>query len=123
MRVRILDEASTAIVYRGTWKVAHHGGYGGDAVRYAVSRGASATVRVTGRGVAWRGPTGPTRGRAKVYVDGRYVRTVDLRRAAFDPRATLYRTTWSTIAPHSVTIVVAGASGRPVAIDDITVLR
>jgi hypothetical protein len=123
MRVRILDEASTAIVYRGTWKVAHHGGYGGDAVRYAVSRGASATVRFTGRGVAWRGPTGPTRGRAKVYVDGRYVRTVDLRRAAFDPRATLYRTTWSTIAPHSVTIVVAGASGRPVAIDDITVLR
>lgn len=123
MRVRVLDERSTAIVYRGAWHVARYDGYGGDTVRYAASRGASATIRFTGRAVAWRGPTGPTRGRAKVYVDGRYVRTVDLRQAAFDPRATLYRTTWSTIAPHSLTIVVAGASGHPVAIDDVTILR
>ena len=123
MRVRVLTEGSTAIRYRGTWKVASHGGYGGDTVRYAQSRGASATVRFTARGVAWHGPTGPTRGRAKVYVDGRYVRTVDLRRATFDPRATLFRTTWSTIAPHSVTVVVVGSSGRPVAIDDFTILR
>jgi hypothetical protein len=124
MRVRVLNERSSAIVYRGAWNVAHHGGYGGDAVRYAASRGASATVRFTGRGIAWHGPTGPTRGRAKVYVDGRYVRTIDLRRAAFDPRATLYRTSWSSIAPHSVTIVVVGSTGHPmVAIDDFTILR
>jgi hypothetical protein len=123
MRVRVLNERSTAIVYRGPWRVAHFGGYGGDAVRYAASRGASATIRFTGRGVAWHGPTGPTRGRAKIYVDGRYVRTVDLRRAAFDARTTLYRTTWSTVAPHSLTIVVVGSSGRPVAIDDVTILR
>ena len=124
MRVRVLNERSTAIVYRGSWQVARYDGYGGDAVRYASARGATATIRFTGRGVAWHGPTGPTRGRAKIYVDGRYVRTVDLRRASFEPRATLYRTTWSTIAPHSLTIVVVGSSGHPiVAIDDVTILR
>jgi hypothetical protein len=123
MRVRVLNEQSSSIVYRGIWKVAHHGAYGGDAVRYAVSRGASATIRFTGRAIAWRGPIGPTRGRAKIYVDGRYARTVDLRGASFDPRATLYRTSWSTLGRHSLTIVVAGPSGRPVAIDDVTILR
>jgi len=123
MRVRVLNERSTSIVYRGTWRIARHGGYGGDVVRYADRRGASATVRFTGRGVAWNGPTGPTRGKAKVYVDGRYVRTVDLRRGTFDARATLFRTSWKTVAPHSLTIVVVGSSSRPVAIDDFTILR
>jgi hypothetical protein len=72
----------------------------------------------------WHGPTGPTRGKAKVYVDGRYVRTVDLRRAVFDPRATLFRTGWSKVGRHSLTIVVVGSKGRPmVAIDDFTIVR
>ena len=122
--VRVLSERSSAIVYRGPWRVARHGGYGGDAVRYAQARGASATVRFTGRGLVWHGPTGPTRGKAKVYVDGRYARTIDLRRGTFDARATLYRTTWSRSGRHSVTIVVVGSKGHPmVAIDDFTILR
>jgi hypothetical protein len=81
-------------------------------------------VRFTARRIAWHGPTGPTRGKAKVYVDGRYVKTVDLRRATFDPRATLFRTGWSKVGKHTLTIVVAGTRGRPmVAIDDFTILR
>jgi muramidase (phage lysozyme) len=123
-RTRILNERSSAIVYRGKWRIARHGGYGGDVVRYAQSKGASATVRFTARRIAWHGPTGPTRGKAKVYVDGRYVRTVDLRRAVFDPRATIFRTGWSKVGKHSLTIVVAGSKGHPmVAIDDFTILR
>ncbi len=122
--IRVLNERSGAIVYRGKWRIARHGGYGGDAVRYAQSKEASATVRFTARRIAWHGPTGPTRGKAKVYVDGRYVKTVDLRRAAFDPRATLFRTGWSKVGKHTLTIVVAGTRGRPmVAIDDFTILR
>jgi muramidase (phage lysozyme) len=123
-RIRVLNERSSAIVYRGKWRIARHGGYGGDVVRYARSKGASATVQFTARRIAWNGPTGPTRGKAKVYVDGRYVRTVDLRRAVFDPRATLFRTAWSKVGKHSLTIVVVGSKGRPmVAIDDFTILR
>ena len=123
-RTRILNERSSAIVYRGKWRIARHRGYGGDVVRYAQSEGASATVRFTARRIAWHGPTGPTRGKAKVYIDGRYVRTVDLRRAVFDPRATIYRTGWSKVGKHSLTIVVVGSKGHPmVAIDDFTIVR
>jgi hypothetical protein len=123
-RIRVLNERSSAIVYRGKWRIARHGGYGGDVVRYAQSKGASATVRFTARRIVWHGPTGPTRGKAKVYIDGRYVRTVDLRRAVFEPRATLFRTGWSKVGSHSLTVVVMGSRGHPfVAIDDFTILR
>ena len=37
--------------------------------------------------VAWNGPTGPTRGQAKVYIDGKDVKTVDLYRAHVRRRA------------------------------------
>ncbi len=119
---RTLNERSKAISYRGTWRLARHRGYGGDVVRYATSKGASATLTFTGRRVAWNGPTGPTRGKAKVYVDGAYVRTVDMRRGSFDARATLFRIGWSKSATHTLKIVVVGTRGRSmVAIDDFTV--
>ena len=95
-----------------------------DVVRYAQSKGASATVRFAARAIAWHGPQGPTRGQAKVYVDGRYVKTVDLRRGSFVPRATLFRTSWPAVGRHTLTIVVVGSKGHPmVALDDFTILR
>jgi hypothetical protein len=49
---------------------------------------------------------------------------VNLRRASFDPRAALYRTSWSTVSKHSLTIVVLGTKGHAmVAIDDFTISR
>lgn len=122
--IRILNERAAEIAYRGSWRIAHHRGYGGDAVRYAQAKGSSATVRFAARAIAWHGPLGPTRGKAKVYVDGRYVKTVDLRRGSFVPRATLFRTAWTAIGKHTLTIVVVGSKSHPmVAIDDFTILR
>jgi hypothetical protein len=122
--IRILNERAAEIAYHGTWRTARHGGYGGDLVRYAQSKGASATVRFAARAIAWHGPQGPTRGQAKVYVDGRYVKTVDLRRLSFVPRATLFRTSWPAVGKHTLTIVVVGSKGHSmVAIDDFTILR
>jgi hypothetical protein len=123
-RTRVVSDRSRSIVYRGTWRTARHAGYNGDRVRYATGRGASATLTFTGRRVVWYGPTGPTRGKARVYVDGKAVRTVDLRRRSFDPRAALYSTRWSKSGRHTLRIVVLGTTGRPmVAIDDFAITR
>ena len=124
VRTRVVTDRSKSIVYRGTWRVARHAGYDGDVVRYATSKGASATLAFTGRRVIWHGPTGPTRGKARIFVDGKAVRTIDLRRRSFDPRAALFSTRWSKSGRHTIRIVVLGTSGRPmVAIDDLTVVR
>jgi hypothetical protein len=118
------NERSSAIAYTGTWRRARHDGYGGGAVAYATTAGASATFSFTGRTVAWNGPTGPTRGRAKVYVDGKYVKTVNLNRRSFDARATLFRTGWRSSGTHTLTIVVVGTRGHSmVAIDDFIVVK
>jgi hypothetical protein len=121
-RTVVVDERSANIRFSGAWRSARHGGYGGDTVRYAEVRGASATLAFTGRSVSWHGPTGPTRGVAKVYVDGRLARVVDLRRSSFRARSTVFHAAWAAAGRHTISIVVVGSRGRSmVAIDDLTI--
>jgi Transglycosylase-like domain len=121
---RIANERSKAIAYTGTWRRAKHAGYGGDTVAYAKSAGASATFTFTGRKVTWNGPTGPTRGQAHVFVDGKYVTTVNTHRRSFDARSALFRTGWKTAGEHTLKIIVVGTKGHPmIAIDDFVVVK
>jgi hypothetical protein len=116
------SEASSAVDYDGRWKSARHGGYAGGKVRYATSAGAAATLSFTGRSVLWYGPLGKTRGKARVYLDGEYVKTVNLQRSAFRARAVVFRTTWKESGPHTLRIEVVGTRGHPmVAIDEFIV--
>jgi Transglycosylase-like domain len=117
-------EATKLASYTGTWKTATHGGYAGDKVRYATAAGASVTFAFTGKRVRVYGPLGPTRGKAKVYIDGSYVRTINLYRGSFDARARIFEAGWKTTKAHTVRIVVQGTKGHPmVAIDEFTVVR
>lgn len=118
------NERSRAIDYTGTWRRANHRGYGGDRVAYATKAGARASFYFTGKKVTWNGPTGPTRGRAKVYVDGKYIKTVNTYRRSFDARSTLFQASWKAAGEHRLTIVVVGTRGHAmVAIDDFVVTR
>ena len=115
-------EKSASIAYAGSWSAARHRGYAGDAVRYATKSGATATFTFTGRKVTWYGPVGPTRGRAKVYVDGVYVKTVNLQRGSFKAHAADFRTSWKASGSHTLTIEVVGTKGHPmVAVDEFVV--
>jgi hypothetical protein len=119
-----IDDRSASIHWAGTWRVARHRAYAGGTAHYATARGASAVVGFTGRSVRIIGATGPTRGRVQVLVDGKLVRTVDLRASHFHPRATIFATTWSTAGAHRVELRVLGTAGRPyVAVDQIVVGR
>jgi hypothetical protein len=115
-----VGQSAGAISYAGGWSMARFGAYTGGKVKYSVRDGATATFTFTGRSVAWIGPLGPTRGRARVLIDGVSVGTVDLRRSSFRARATVFRKAWASAAAHTVTIQVIG-SGRPVAIDEFVV--
>jgi hypothetical protein len=117
------QETSPAIVYRGTWSSAAHPDYRGGEVRWSTERGASATFRFTGIGVSWIGPTGPTRGKAKVYVDGRLVKTVDANTARFDASSVLYSANFTSERERTLKIVVAGTTGHPMVAIDTLVVR
>jgi hypothetical protein len=117
---RLSDNAG-AISYRSTWRYASFSSYSLGHVKYATRAGATATLRFTGTGIAWVGPTGPTRGSARVYIDGRYVRTVDLRRSTFRARSIVFSKALSR-GTHTLVIRVV-SSGKPVAIDELIVGR
>jgi hypothetical protein len=117
---RSLHTRTANIHYSGSWRSARYAGYAGDTVRYATRSGAKASVTFTGRTIRWIGPKGPTRGVARIYVDGRYVRKVNLRAKSFDARALLFSKRWAKSGRHILTIVVARNS-RPVAIDEIRI--
>lgn len=116
------SEGSSHVAYGGTWKSARFRGYVGHKVKYATAAGATATVTFTGRRITWVGPLGPTRGKARISIDGTHVRTVDLHRRGFDPRAALYTKTWTSKGAHTLTIEVVGSGKHPmVAIDEFLV--
>jgi hypothetical protein len=120
--VRRYSENSARIEYAGTWVSADHPDYRGGSVRQAKRAGQTATFTFSGSQVAWNGPKGPTRGKAHVFIDGDYVKTIDLYRSRFAARNRLFTRAFSGPGAHTLTIKVLGTSGRPVvAIDEFLV--
>ena len=120
--VRHYSERSSTIDYSGTWHVARAAAYVGGRVSYASNPGATATITFTGSRVAWYGPVGPTRGKARIVVDGVVQKAVDLNRPSFRPRAVLYSRSWKATGRHSLTIEVLTTRGHKlVAIDELVV--
>ena len=57
-----------------------------------------------------------------MYLDGQYVKTVDLYARRFDARNRIYTKAFAQSGAHTLTITVAGTKGRPVvAIDEFVV--
>ena len=116
-------ETSSKITYRGIWRTAGFSGYAGNAAKYATGAGARATFAFSGSKVVWYGPVGPTRGRARVLVDGTYLKTVNLYARSFTARKALFSKSWASAGAHTLTIQVLGTAGHPyVAIDGFTVV-
>jgi len=121
---RLVQQTSTAVHYAKTWVTSSNAVYSGGSVRYAQAAGASATYTATGRAYAFVTTTGPTRGKAKVYVNGVLKATVDLYSASETDRVQAWSIRYSTSSSRTIKVVVLGTSGRPrVDLDAFAVLR
>ena len=121
-RVHHYSEASPMIAYSAAWRSATYSRYAGGAVRYATKAGAKATFTFNGSRVTWYGPVGPTRGQARVYVDGKLARTVDLHSRSFAARSAVFSKAWAKAGKHTLVIEVVGTAGHPyVAVDEFVV--
>ena len=120
--VSVYQEGSKAVSYGGRWFTAYYPDYLGGKVRSTNARGASASLRFRGAAVSWIGPVGPTRGKARVYIDGKLVKTVNTYSPRFRPTRVLFQQSWSTNGTHRIKVVSSGTSGHPtVAIDAFAV--
>ncbi|HEX7223937.1 MAG TPA: transglycosylase family protein [Candidatus Limnocylindrales bacterium] len=119
---RRIPETNAGIAYSKGWAPAAHESYASGSVLYSERDGASANYPFYARSVAWVGPVGATRGKARIWIDGVAVGVVDLQRSSFKARVTLFTKAWSRAGSHVLGIEVLG-SGRPVAIDEFVITR
>ncbi|HEX5826330.1 MAG TPA: S8 family serine peptidase [Candidatus Limnocylindrales bacterium] len=118
------SESSSLITYSGRWNLVAGSSYSGGYVRTASTAGRSATFTVSGRGVSWVAARGPTRGSAKVYVDGVYASTVSLYASAASYRRIVWSRGWTQPGAHTIKVVVSGTTGHPrVDIDALIVAK
>ncbi len=117
-KVAVYQESSRKITYRGKWASVRYASYLGGKAKAARAGNAKATLKFRGAAVAWVGPVGPTRGKAKVYIDGKLVKTVNTWASKFRPGRVLFQKSWTTTGAHSISIVTLGTRRHPtVAID------
>jgi len=123
VRVALTQQTYAGITFRKRWRTSTDARYSGGSVRRAMVRKASATFLFIGRGIAFVSSTGGTRGKARIYINGRYRATNDLRGPA-SYRVQAWRKAWTTSATRTIKVVVLGTSGRPrVDVDAFIVLR
>jgi hypothetical protein len=118
------QENSASVTYGGTWHTLSTPAASGGKQKYASAKGASVTFRFTGRAFALISPKGPTRGSAKLYVDGKYISTVSLYRSTWVPMIIVAARSWSSSGAHTVRFVLTGTAHHPrFDVDAFAVLR
>ena len=120
----LTQQTSSSVTYRGTWYTGSLSSYSGGSARYTKSSTASASYTFTGRGIALVTTQGSGRGKVKVYIDGVYVRTVDLYRSSASYRVLAFTQTFASSGTHTIKLVGMGTAGRPrVDLDAFAVVR
>ena len=118
-RLGAVQGTSASVVRTGRWTTVLSPLYFGRRAAASQAAGASARITFTGQQIAWVSTLGPTRGQARVYVDGAFVRTVDLRSATGAVRRIVFARSWTSPGRHTLEIRVVGTPGRPrVDVDD-----
>ena len=121
LRPYLRDETSAAIAYGAGWRRVAATAIGSDVMRSAIG-GARLDFRFTGRAVAVIAPRRSTLGRAQVYLDGRYIRTIDLRAGSAGAQLVVFSGHWNSAGPHRLTLRVVASSGRPFDLDAVAVI-
>jgi hypothetical protein len=123
-RVGVTQERSRAIRYSRGWVLATSAAYWGGHARNTRTSRASATFTFTGRNVAWVASMNRHRGRARVFVDGHLVTTVNLFSATSRSRQIVFSRAWTRSSTHRVRIVGLATARHPiVTLDAMIVLR
>ena len=119
-----VGDRSSSLVYHGTWRQNVSTPATGGSITTSTSAGASVSYSFTGLGVAVVAPTSATRGQVKIYVDGAYRATIDLRSSTLQHRRVVYALSFGSSGTHTIQLRVVGTSGRPmVSLDAFVVLR
>jgi subtilisin len=120
--VKTYSEGTANATWSSGWSTVSNTKARGGKLRYATKAGSRVTFTFTGSSVAWLSRLSSTSGKARVSIDGTYVKTVDLVGATTYKRVVFAADV--AHGKHTLTIEVLGTSGRPrVDVDGFIILR
>ena len=120
---RLVQDTRSSIRYAGTWSKQRATAFSAGSVKLSKARGATATIRTTGKSFALVTTKGRDRGYAWVYVNGTLKAKVNLYSRTTKYRQIVWQTRWTGAAP-TIKVYVAGTSGRPrVDLDAFAILK
>ena len=113
-KILMSQDTSSAVHYStGSWGITSTTRASGGTLHYTGKAGAWASQTFTGNGISWVSFRGPTRGQARVYVDGALAATVNLYQATSSSKVVVFSKMWSTNGTHTIKIVALGTAGHP----------
>ena len=80
--------------------------------RYSTTRNTFIAYKFTGKDVALISAVGPLRSKAKIYLDGKYVKTIDNFAVKTSARRLVFHHSWGTSGTHYLKIVNLATPGR-----------
>src|SRR5664280_3658381 len=121
-QTRVFQESTVLARYVGTWNRQQGDQFLGSYAATSTQAAAAVDFSFTGSAVSWIGPEGQNQGKARVYLDGRYVRTVDTYSRNPRPRDSLFTASFPDVTDHTLSIhVLASTAGRVVTVDAFVV--
>lgn len=107
------QQTTSRFRYTGRWRTLRLGAAWGGSFAQSTTPGSTVRFSFKGRSLSWIAGVGPTRGSARVYINGVLVKTVSLHRASHTSRIVVFRKSWTTSATRTVVIRVVGTRGHP----------
>jgi subtilisin len=123
-RVHPVDDRSPSITRTASWARAWSSSAFRQTETGSNRLGANLRMTFTGRYVAIVGPTNPYRGKAKVYIDGVYTTTLNMRSAASTSRRVVFARSFPSSGTHTISLVPVGTGAYPLfRLDAFVILR
>ena len=112
-RIFVIDDRSSSIRYSGSWSRKTN--------TYAVNKtltgsklpGSRATMTFTGRGIAVVGPRSAYRGKMDLYIDGVFVKTLNMHATPSGSRRVVFARGWGTVGTHTIRLRIRSGSTYP----------
>ncbi|MBI4458672.1 MAG: hypothetical protein HY648_01270 [Acidobacteria bacterium] len=104
----VRTQENVGVTYTGTWYPTSRSFFDGGSAMGSMDSGSKATFTFTGTGVRWIGYRDEWSGKANVYLDGRFQRTVDSFASPAQAKTVVWSASGLAAATHTVVIEIIG---------------
>jgi hypothetical protein len=118
-----VSDSSSYLGWTGTWSTASSSKYLDGKLHRSTATDSDVSFTFTGSSIGWVSPVSSSHGKAQVFIDGAYERTVDLYASSSASRRMVFAKSFGE-GRHTIRISVVGTSGHPaVSVDGLYVVH